>query len=240
MTNALTFPSGFTARNLALEVASLGLGALFTYGLFFGIARFERTTTREPVAAIEDLRVVEIPVQPPPPPKVEQVSTEPAPNQLVGIDTSEPALESAVRITVAPPQVDTPIPVAPRATIEIARMHTEFKPKVEMLLDKQHIFQTSEVDQAPTVIYRKNPYVSSRDRGDAEELRATFLLVVDTNGAPTRIRVMKSSGNPDFDRIVQYSLSEWTFSPAMKQGKKVKCMVQQLIAIRWSGSRFEL
>lgn len=240
MSHARTFSPEFGERRLALEGLSLVLGGAFTCALFFGIAYFERTDSPAPVAPIEDLRVVEMPVQPPPPPIVEQVSTEPVANELSGIDTTEPALDSEVRITVTPPQLDSPIPVAPRATIEVARMHTEFKPKVSLAFDQQRIFQTTEVDQPPMVLYRKNPYVSAYDREDAKELRATFLLVVDVNGAPTRIRVIKSSGNQNFDRIVQKSLAEWSFSPAMKQGKKVKCLIQQLIAIKWSGSPFEL
>jgi TonB family protein len=70
----------------------------------------------------------------------------------------------------------------------------------------------------------------------------TLLLVIDTEGAVMSIRVLRPSGNADFDTIVlQCVRDEWVFSPAIRKGHKVKCMVQQLIWYKWTGgSKFTI
>lgn len=71
----------------------------------------------------------------------------------------------------------------------------------------------------------------------------TLVLIIDTAGAVQSIRVLKSSGNLKFDNIVLECVrDEWEFSPAVRKGKKVRCMVQQLVWYKWtdSGSPFTL
>ena len=52
------------------------LGSAFTLGLFMGMAHFGRTVPASPPSEIEDLRVVALPFEPPPPPTA---PAEPAP-----------------------------------------------------------------------------------------------------------------------------------------------------------------
>ena len=61
-------------------------------------------------------------------------------------------------------------------------------------------------------------------------------------GAVTAIRVVKPSGNAEFDTIVVECVrDEWVFSPAVRKGKKVKCLVQQLVWYKWTaGSPFTI
>jgi len=73
-------------------------------------------------------------------------------------------------------------------------------------------------------------------------LKVTLLLVIDADGAVTSIRVLKPSGNAQFDSIVLDCVrDEWVFTPAIRKGRKVKCMVQQLIWYKWTeGSKFTI
>jgi TonB family protein len=66
--------------------------------------------------------------------------------------------------------------------------------------------------------------------------------VVDAEGGVTGIRVLKPSGNAKFDSIVLESVrDEWEFSPAIRKGRKVRCMVQQLVWYKWTeGSPFTI
>ncbi len=84
--------------------------------------------------------------------------------------------------------------------------------------------------------------VSSRVRDDAPQLRVTLLLIIDSEGAVTSARVLTPSGNAKFDQIViECVRDEWVFTPAVRKGKKVRCMVQQLVWYQWTnGSPFTL
>ena len=100
------------------------------------------------------------------------------------------------------------------------------------------LFQQSEVDKIPTVLSRPNPIIPSWVRQGAESLRVVMLLLVDQNGAVKSVRVLESSGNPEFDAIItRDALEAWVFTPAIKKGKRVRCLVQQYTRVNWTGSR---
>jgi outer membrane biosynthesis protein TonB len=47
--------------------------------------------------------------------------------------------------------------------------------------------------------------------------------------------VLRPSGNEAFDKIVTECVrDEWEFTPAIRKGKKVRCMVQQLVWYKWT------
>jgi TonB family protein len=41
------------------------------------------------------------------------------------------------------------------------------------------------------------------------------------------VKVVKSSGEAEVDEIVTENIRTWGFSPAIKRGKKVRCLLQQ-------------
>jgi hypothetical protein len=53
--------------------------------------------------------------------------------------------------------------------------------------------------------------------------------------------VVESSGNAKFDEIFARTVrDQWLFSPAIRRGKKVKCLAQQWFRVNFtSGSPFE-
>jgi TonB family protein len=231
------------AARIADEALSLVLGAGLTLGLFLGVAHFESTKPVAPHPEIEDLRLVSA-IAEPPPPKVEahpeQVSVT-AP--LTGIEIG--ASDSPVRLAVVPPDLDKIIPpsdLPPRATIQFDQVFSDLKPRAGPMGDLQHIYQQSEVDQPPAAVVKTIAHISNRTREDAESLRVTLLLVIDTEGSVMNIRVMRPSGNPEFDSIVLKCVrDEWVFTPAIRKGRKVRCMVQQLIWYKWTeGSKFTI
>jgi TonB family protein len=228
---------------LADEALCLALGVGFTFFLFMGIAHFEMVRTAAPAPEIEDLRAVSV-VTEPPPPRVEE-HNEPldVTMPLTGIDIG--ASDSPVKLAVIPPDLDKLVPPAdlpPRATIQFGQLLTDLKPRTGVSGDFQHVYQQNEVDQPPMAIVKTIARVSNRVRENSDSLRVTLLCVIDTEGAVTSIRVMRPSGNAQFDAIVLDCVrDEWQFSPAIKKGKKVRCMVQQLVWYKWtSGSPYTL
>jgi|CZKI01.1.fsa_nt_gi TonB family protein len=231
------------AEHLADEALCLSLGAGLTFVLFMGIAHFEMVKAVAPPPEIEDLRAVSAIFEPPPP----KVEDHPEPLDismpLTGIDIE--ASDSPVKLAVVPPDLDKLVPPAdlpPLATIQFGQLLTDLKPRASTSGDFQHIYQQSEVDQPPLALVKTIARVPSRVREDAQSLRVTLLLVVDAEGGVTGIRVLKPSGNAKFDSIVLESVrDEWEFSPAIRKGRKVRCMVQQLVWYKWTeGSPFTI
>jgi len=232
---------GRGATQLADAALSLVVGAGFTLGLFVGVAHFENVKAVVPPPEIEDLRAAPS-IFVPPPPKEEE---HPDPVEVVAplTDLEIGTSDSPVKLAVVPPDLDKLLPPAdlpPRATIQFGQLLSDLKPKAGSLGESQRIYQQSEVDQPPAAAIKTIASISPRVRDNAMQLRVTLLLIVDTEGAVTNIRVLKPSGNALFDSIVlQCVRDEWVFTPAVKRGKKVRCMVQQLIWYKWEeGSKF--
>ena len=230
-------PVESTAANAVAETLSIVLGVVVTLGLFLGVARFGATEAPVEEADIAELRAMSVPLEAPPPRPVETPPVEVAASPFAGLDIS--ATESPVRIAVVPPDLSSLIPstnTAPAAKIEPARLYTEFKPTTEIGGDFSRIFQQHEVDQRPAVVSRPRPYVPPAVRGNAKTLRISVLILIDTRGAVASTRVLQGSGNPHFDKIILHDIGHsWVFSPAMKKGRKVRCLVQQNVRIVWEG-----
>jgi TonB family protein len=207
------------------------LGSTFTLGLFMGMAHFGKTSAASPAPEVDDLRVVALPIEPPPPPQEMQAESTPVSeiSTVTGFDLAPS--DSPVKIAVSPPSIDDLSPtiqLAPPAIIQIGELHGDFKPRVGLTTDIQHIYQKSEVDTIPVVLFRAQPPITEHHFGDLSMLRLTLLFVVEADGTITNVRVSKPSANPVVDAIVMETFqSGWGFSPAIKKGRKVRCMLEQ-------------
>lgn len=226
------------------ELLALATGAAFTFALFFGMAHFENVGTSETAAPIEDAPLISAPFEPPPPPPkpVEQTAIPDTTLPFAGLEVSPS--ESPVAIAVVPPDLAALIPATtnpPRAMIRVGGLQAEFKPKMDIEFDARHVFQETEVDQVPRAIVRTAPAISSNVRQNAETLRAVLLLQIDQKGRVESARVVKTSGNPEFDKIIAQTVrEEWLFSPAIRRSKNVRCLAQQAFRVNFtSGSPFE-
>lgn len=220
-------------------------GLSFTGGLFWAIAHFERDGSAEAPVEIADLQPMALPLEPPPPRIIEQPETVvPVVEPFAGLEVG--ASESPVKIAVVPPDLEMLMPhsdVPPAAGIQVAQFHSDLKPRLEVEADFSRVFNATEVDQRPRVLSRPNPFIPPNVRGKAKMLRVLLLITVDTTGMVHNVRVLNPSGNEQFDAIILESVRrEWAFTPAIKKGRKVKCLLQQSVAVTWrkDGSRFEL
>ena len=229
---------------LAEEVVSLFAGIAFTFAIFFAMAHLESVESVSAPPELLDLREMSVPFEAPPPkPSEIAEATEAVTLPLTGIEIG--ASESPVKIAVVSPDLASLFPetqLAPPALMKIGRLDLTSKPRMDVSSDIQHVYQTSEVDQIPTVLDRSDPNVPAHIRKGATLLRVTLIVLIDMNGTPKSVRLLKSSGNSGFDGIVMESLKQtWVFSPAMKNRKRVNCLIQQVVAVRWStGSAFEI
>jgi TonB family protein len=222
--------------HLAEETACLVLGAGVTFALFFGVAHLEDVRPGVAPPAIEDLRQASA-VFDPPPPKIEERTAAPEMDiPLTGIDVGTSA--SPVKVSVVPPDLEKILPsesLPPIATIQFGQIMTELKPKIKAGGNLEHIYQQSEVDVAPKAVTKEIARIPDSVHHNIEQLRVTLVLVIDSEGVVTSIRVAKPSGNARFDKIVTECVrDEWQFSPAIRKGKKVRCMVEQLVWYKWT------
>jgi Gram-negative bacterial TonB protein C-terminal len=230
-------PPESAVANAAAEALSVVLGLAATLALFLGVAHFEATEAPAEEADLAEMRAMSVPLETPPPRPVETPPVAASGSPFAGLEVS--AADSPVRIAVVPPDLATLLPTnssAPAAKIEPAQLYTEFKPRTELTGDFSRVFQQHEVDQRPLVVSRPKPFIPPVVRGNAETLRISVLILIDTRGAVSNVRVLQGSGNKHFDEIILYDISHsWVFSPAMKKGRKVRCLVQQNVRVVWSG-----
>ncbi len=226
--------------NLVDESVSALAGLALTAALFWGMSHFQSPDAPPPPrASFQDLRAYAPPLDLPPPPPDQEMQPMVEQTTPLGIDVQ--AEESPVQVASPPVILEpVPIPVAPPAKIVSAPPAAEFRPKVTLGATSQYIYQESEVDRRVSVISRPNPYIPPVVRLGARELRVVLLMVVNPDGRADNIRIMNSSGNAEFDKIIiQSVLDEWIFAPAIKSGYKVRCFVKEPVLVRWAGSPFE-
>jgi TonB family protein len=243
MTDAtFPLPRHSAGANALAETLSLMLGAGVTLLLFIGVAHFDGQAPAALEPDLTELHVASLPPEIPPPRPVEtpQVVTTVLP--FAGLETGANA--SPVRIAVVPPDLSRLLPVdtiAPAAKIEAARLYTDLKPRIEISEDTARIYQSAEVDQRPAALSRPKPYIPPIVRNSAKSLRVFVVVLIDTHGTVKNVRVLESSGNPYFDAIIVRDIQDaWIFSPAVKNGQKVRCLIQQNVRVEWvSSSHFE-
>jgi TonB family protein len=212
---------------------SVLLGAGFTLLLFTFIALYETRDTKGQNQDRDELHMVFMPFEPLPPPAAPaEPDLDAAP--MVGFKLSPS--DSAVRISVSPPDLDSILPEdlskAPHVDARIGPLRN-FGAKIDFASDPKHVFESTEVDQVPRVLFREPPEVPGYIAKDAEMLVTTLMAIIDADGSIGSVRVARSSGNPTFDGLMAKNIMEWGFSPAMKGGKRVRCLIEQDIIVRF-------
>jgi TonB family protein len=230
-------PPESTRANAVAELLSLALGAGFTLVLFLAVAHFGVGDGPAEEPEMTDLRAISVPLEPPPPRPVEEQETAAVASPFSGLEIA--AVESPMKIAVVPPDLATLLPAnttAPSAKIDPARLYTEFKPKTDIGGDFSRIFQQHEVDQRAAIVSQPTPHIPPVVRAGAEVLRVNVLMLINARGTVDSVRLLESSGNKHFDAIILRDIREtWIFSPAMKKGHKVRCLVQRTIRFEWKG-----
>jgi TonB family protein len=222
------------------------LGGLASAGLILlGLSISSSEEIVAPDGEVFDAHQVVMPVEMPPPPTEEPEIVEMATlANPIRLEIAESAA-SPVHITVPDLpalDVDQAPPVARpeiQARFDLAR--SAVRPVIDTGdLEAKRIFDRGQVDQPPMAIQRPTPKIGYKKAREVEPPRRTImLLVVNTDGTVGDVRVVRSAKDAEFDAIMVAAIREWKFSPAIRKGKKVRCWVQQSIAVSLSaGSPF--
>jgi len=237
--NSIALVARIAPGGAGLEALGAVLSAAFTFGLFMAVAHFEAKEPDEMPPDIVEMRALSIPMDTPPPRPTEAPPVASAASPFAGLAIG--STESNVKIAVIPADLEQFVPTsssAPAASIQLSKLYTEFSPQMNLSADFSRVFQQSEVDQQPTVLSRPNPVIPTMVRRGADALRVVMLIVVNENGAVESVRALEASDNPEFDAIILRDIREaWLFTPAIRKGRKVKCLLQQSVRVNWSGNR---
>lgn len=224
---------------ILVNAISFTLGTGFTLGLFLSIAQFLRTQeeSAETPVNVEDLETVMVAMPPPPPPPKteEKPVVVPELSDAIALGLAEEPSASPVKIAPSPPNFEELLPMAQTPTHAVTGtigLESDVQPTLALTFDENRVYQKSEVDKPPFPTSRVEPSVPSRVLGDNRRRSVVVLFVVDKRGVVGSIRVLRSSDSEEFDEIVVKAISEWTFSPAVKKGKAVRCMIQQQITVQ--------
>jgi len=216
-----------TWHTLAFGIA-MGIG--FTGLLVVALMWFSQPPVVEVEEEIDEIRAVDIPEPPPPPPQTMSVGTPLPPAPMI---FEESPSTSTVRI--AP----TPIPIAPLLTVTRPSLSLQFNFNPgdfrpgggEYEPDVNHIFQRSDVDQQVVAVFKKVPRVPTALLKEIKNPRVTVLFVVNVDGTVENVRLLRGQ-HPEFDRLIIEAISEWRFRPAMRKGKKVRCMTELPVYVK--------
>ncbi len=87
------------------------------------------------------------------------------------------------------------------------------------------VYQPCDVDQPANAIQRAP---TGYHPLDCKAASATLLLVIDATGSPEprTIKAVEST-SPEFAQVAANALRRWRYSPALKDGKKVRQVTQQ-------------
>lgn len=77
----------------------------------------------------------------------------------------------------------------------------------------------------PAAVYRSEPHYSKEALEANYQGEVALSLVIDTTGHPTRLRVIKPLGL-GMDKEAMDAVSQWRFTPAMKDGKPVSVQIR--------------
>jgi protein TonB len=219
------------ATTPAWRAFNLGAGLAVSSVIFFGIAHSRRLGLERPSPPMDDILSISLTPTPPPPPAPAEQRYEdggPAPNS-VQLDTSPAA--SSVRIEAVPVVVD---PVAGPVIRAVAVIPTDFSPHLardNMEFESSHIWETTQVDQRPVVLWRKAPDIPGELYRSIKNPRITLIFVVNVDGSVENLHI-EHSVEPTFDQLMTDAIKEWQFTPAIKKGRKVRCWLQQEIYVK--------
>jgi len=218
--------SGTGHRVLAL-FAGLGFTAL----LFLGLSLVQHQKVETPPAEYRDIATLSVPV-PPPPPKTREdpVVREITPLPTLGLTASHS--DSEVRIAASPVLPDAPPEpeIPPTAYIRTDFGAVAVRPEAQIdRPELNQVYEKSDVDQAPALIYRRVPRLSRSQMDKIKDVKMALLFVVGVDGKPSGIKLMRSCGEEEVDGMILRAVRDWEYSPAIRKGRKVRCWVSQII-----------
>ncbi len=150
----------------------------------------------------------------------------------------------AVIIDSPPEQQHEPVPIV-KPDLEMPQVQTppieDTVPEIEVPVEEAAPNAISaETSPSPPVAETANMQVNRRvdpvypasSRRAGEQGTGMFRVLVDQNGRPQDVQVMKSTGFPRLDQAAIEAIRKWAFSPAMQNGQAVQSWTRVQVAFQ--------
>ena len=169
-------------------------------------------------------------LSPPPPPEILQQTEEPQTTiaDKVKFNLTPDAL--AIKLLPSNIKPTDAQDIVQKVDFDLSKFAVKGKDINDMV-----VYEGRDVDRRPEHIFRVMPDVNIKK--NKETVRLIYVINVDGTVGDTYVL---ESTNPSINADVVRSVRTWTYSPATKGGRKVRCWVKQKIIINKAKSAFSL
>ena len=188
-----------------------GLGIAF---LLFLLLPLTQMISEESDRSGYEIISFELPPPPPPPPEIEPPAQEEEEQEIEELEQEQP-----------PPTLEQ-LELSLSADLSSSIGGDFSIPTIDVAQDiSQVIFDLSDVDQPPQIRVPIEPVYPTEMKRAGIEGRTVVIFIVDETGR-VRNPAIESSTNPAFDKPSVDAIRRFAFSPAIRNGEKVKVRVR--------------
>lgn len=204
--------------------AGAALGSLaISLLIFLAISSSQNVQIEEEREDPVTIAAIDLLPPPPPPPQERTRQREVATPTLPDLSDaqSNAAFTSAREIVFqAPP---------PEAFIDFALDANAFRPDATEW-KPDYVFDTHEVDEAPTVVYSPTPELSRKLVESVALESVTLLYIINKDGIVEKPYLLNSTSK-EFNQVILNAIRQWRFKPPTKNGEPANVLVKQRIRI---------
>ena len=205
------------------------LGVSVSAGLFY-VVSLSLKSDAEPEENVSAFVSQAVQITPPEPPEVEQQSEEQDNTISAKVDFALAQDKLAIKLLASNIRPTRAQDIVQKVDFDLSKFEVKGKDINDMV-----VYEGKEVDKRPEHIYRVMPDIKIKKPREIVQL----IYVVNVDGTVGDTYILETS-NAQYNEDVIDCVKTWTYSPAEKNGRKVRCWVKQKIIINKASSRFGL
>ncbi len=205
------------------------IGVSVSAGLFYTVSLSLKNDAK-PEEQVSAFVTQSVQITPPEPPEVEQPADEPDNTISAKVDFALAQDNLAIKLLASNIRPTRAQDIVQKVDFDLSKFEVKGRDINDMV-----VYEGREVDKRPEHIYRVMPDVKIKKPKETVQL----IYVVNVDGTVGDTYVLETT-NAQFNEEVVACVKTWTYSPAEKNGMKVRCWVKQKIIINKASSRFGL
>jgi len=218
-----------TRYTLGQKLLHAVVGLSISVGLFYAVS-LSLKKDAVPEEQVSTFVSQAVQITPPEPPEVEQLVEEQENSIAAEVDFSLVNDKLAIKLLASSIRPTRAQDIVHKVDFDLAKFEVKGQDINDMV-----VYEGKEVDKRPEHIYRVMPDLRLKKAKEIVQL----IYVVNKDGTVGDTYVLETT-NPEFNEDVIQCVKTWTYSPAEKNGRKVRCWVKQKIIINKARSRFGL
>lgn len=205
------------------------VGVFVSVGLFYTVS-LSLKKDAEPEERENAFVSQAVQVPPPEPPEVEQQAEEQENTISAKVDFALVQDKLAIKLLASNIRPTRAQDIVQKVDFDLSKFEVKGQD-----IDDMVVYEGREVDRRPEHIYRVMPDVRIKKAKEIVQL----IYVVNVDGTVGDTYILETT-NAELNEEVIDCVKTWTYSPAEKNGRKVRCWVKQKIIINKARSMFGL